>query len=93
MITYKNGEQSKNGDVISWNCEDSDEFTIWRFLGVVKQQGVLYLGGGIDFGEGLGQIVPLEEVIEQAEDNDLDYVGVTYLGKVSDLVRYLGEFK
>lgn len=93
MITYKNGEPAKKGDVVSWNCEDNEDFTTWRFIGVVKQQGVLYLGGGIDFGEGIGQIVPFEEVIAQSEDNDPSGVGVTYLGKVYDLVNYIGAFE
>ncbi len=92
MITYKDGSASEKGDVIGWCVEDGDDFTTWTFIGVVKQQGVLYLGGGIDFGEGIGQIIPFEEVIIQAEDNDPDFTGVTYLGKVSDLVNHVKRF-
>lgn len=91
-LIYKDGKVSQKGDVIKWCCEGSDDFVTWVFTGVVQQEGVLYLGGGIDFGAGLGQMLSFEEVIEQSADNDPTFTGIIYLGKVSDLVNHIKRF-
>lgn len=91
-LIYKDGNVSQKGDVIKWGCEDNDDFTTWTFTGVIQQKGVLYLGGGIDFGAGIGQMLSFEEVVEQSEDNDPSFTGITYLGKVSDLVNHIKRF-
>lgn len=87
MIKYKDGTESKVGDVIRWHCWDSDDFTTWTFTGVVKGNGVLYIGGGIDFGGGFGEMISFDEVVEDSENNDPCEVGVVRICEVKDIVR------
>lgn len=89
----KDGSDVQVGDVIRWNCCDSDDFVTWKLTGVMRQNDVVYLGGGIDFGLGIGTSVPFAEVIEESENNDCDDRGIEKVGTVRDLFRYIAEFK
>lgn len=92
-MKYKNGDAAQLGDVIRWNCWDGDDFTNWTFTGLVLTTGVVYLGGGIDFGMGIGQIFSYERVISEAENNDAFDAGIEKIGKAADLCRYISDFK
>lgn len=91
-MKYKNGEEARVGDVIRWRRWDSDDYTTWTFTGLVKEDRVIYLGGGIDFGLGIGNAVSFEEVIEESENNDAEDVGVDKIGIASDLARHISNF-
>ena len=93
MIKYKDGSDAQVGDVIRWNCWDSDDCVTWKFMGVVRKDDVIYLGGGIDFGLGIGNSVPFAEVVEESENNDCDDRWIEKVGNVRDLYRYIAEFK
>lgn len=91
-MKYKNGDKVCVGDVIRWNCWDTDDFVTWTFTGIVQTTGVVYLGGGIDFGKGIGRLLSYEDVISEAEDNDACDAGIEKVGVVSDLYRYISKF-
>jgi hypothetical protein len=91
-IKYKNGSSACIGDVIRWNCWDSDDIKTWTFTGLVKSGGVVYLGGGIDFGSGIGKVLPYDEVIAESENNDDFDSGIEKIGVVSELNRYISDF-
>lgn len=88
-MRYKNGEEVKVGDVIRWNCWDSDDNTTWEFTGLVKQDFVLYLGGGIDFGSAIGNQIKYEEVENEAANNDADDAGIKKVCTAYDLMRFV----
>lgn len=91
-MQYNNGEQAEIGDVIRWKCYDSDDFTTWTFTGLVKSNCVVYLGGGIDFGHGIGQEKSHQEVIDEAENNDAFERGIDKVGTAYDLWKYIQVF-
>ena len=89
-IIYKDGNEAKNGDVIRWKAWDSDDFTTWTFTGLYKNNKVVYLGGGIDFGLGIGNIKEVKTVIEESENNDyIGDCGIEKAGNAKDLYRYI----
>ena len=90
-MQYKDGSEVKHGDVIRWDCFDSDDFHTWTLTGVYTKKGVVYLGGGIDFGLGIGQIISEEEIINNLEDLDSHCQGLQNLGSASDLAIYIGK--
>jgi hypothetical protein len=90
-MKYKNGEEVKVGDVIRWLCDDSDDHTTWTFTGLVKNDFVLYLGGGIDFGFGIGNAMSFSEVEEKAANNDCDDVGITRVCSCVELARAIAN--
>ena len=49
----------------------------------------MYLGGGIDFGMGIGSIKTVESVMEQAEDNDSYEQGIEKVGVAGDVARLI----
>lgn len=99
----KNGEVIPHGSLITWKEWDSDDFTTWTFLGIVRDytqrqepfyaeiQYVTYLGGGADFGGAIGEQIGFQEVMKQAENNDTYDVGITVLGCSMDVVRILNR--
>lgn len=91
-LKYKDGTLAKAGDVIRWNSYDNEEFTTWTFTGVYQSDTVMYLGGGIGFGNGVGKTLTVTEVLEDAEDNDPGERGVEKVGNVRGLVRYIAKF-
>ena len=86
------GSEAKNGDVIAWKCFDNDDCTTWDFTGLVTPKGVVYLGGGIDYGMAIGSIYALQEVIEESENNDPDERGISKEGVAFDLAYHIGRF-
>ena len=92
-MKYKDGTESKEGDVIRWYCYDSDDYHTWTLTGIVKRDGVMYLGGGIDFGAGVGQIFSFNDVISESEDNDTYQRGVEKVGVVSALAKHILGFR
>jgi hypothetical protein len=91
-VKYKNGEEVRLGDVIRWKCWDSDDFTTWTFTGLVTGSGVVYLGGGIDFGMAIGQSDSYEDVQSEADNNDAYEAGIEKVGVAADLARYIAKF-
>jgi hypothetical protein len=91
-MKYKNNEESNAGDVIRWNCYDSEENTVWKFTGLVTHADVVYLGGGIDFGLGIGSRMTKEDVIYQSNNNDSYDRGIEKIGVASDLYIYISNF-
>ena len=91
-MRYKNGEEVKRGDVIRWKCYDNDDSTTWTFTGLVKGDGVVYLGSGIDFGMSIGKNIPYKDVVRQSEDNDGYDVGIEKVGTALDLARHIAIF-
>ena len=99
----KNGEIIPHGSLITWNVWDSDDFKTWTMYGVLHDytqlQGVfhredkfvVYLGGGIDFGEAIGKKLSFEEIEQDADNNDENERGVTRLGTAMDVVRVLSK--
>lgn len=99
----KNGEEVKHGSWITWNVWDNDDFVTHKLFGILydhtqltgvfqsNKKFVVYLGGGFDFGMGIGQQLLFDEVEQDADNNDEDDRGVTVLGKAMDFVRLLNE--
>lgn len=52
-------------------------------------QYVVYLGGGIDFGHGIGKKLSFGEVINESENNDEGMTGITVLGSASAVPNIL----
>jgi hypothetical protein len=100
-LVDKNGDTIPNGSLITWNTWDSDDYVTWKMVGVVKDytqlegvfhsdtQYVIYLGGGIDFGGGIGNRIPFWDVVSEAGNNDPEDAGITVLGKASDVPNIL----
>lgn len=92
MMKYKNGNDVKAGDVIRWKCWDSDDFVTWTFTGLVRADAVVYLGGGIDFGLGIGQLKTFSEVFSESENNDGLDSGIEYLCSASEIGNHISNF-
>jgi hypothetical protein len=92
-MKLKDNTEAKFGDIIRWNCWDNDDFVTWNMTGMYTRQGVIYLGGRIDFGLGIGQILEVEEVIEESENNDPDDCGIVKVGIATDLTRYINKYE
>jgi hypothetical protein len=92
VMCLDDGTEAKYGDVIRWNCWDSDDFATWTFTGLYTRKGVVYLGGGIDFGMGLGQVSSVEQVMREAEHNDAGDRGIKRVGSASKLAGHIGNF-
>lgn len=88
----KEGTPIEPGSLISWYANDSEECKAWQFYGIVRDVGVIYLGGGIDFGWGIGKIKTFEDVAAEAEDNDDVLKGITVLGEAFDVTRAIGAY-
>lgn len=100
-LVDKSGGVILNGSLITWNSWDNDDYITWKMIGIVRDynqlegvfhsdtQYVIYLGGGIDFGGGIGNQVPFWDVMEEASNNDPDDRGITVLGKASDVTNIL----
>lgn len=91
-LKYKNGQDVEIGDVIRWNSYDSDDHVTYTFTGIVTQAGVVYLGGGIDNGIAIGNIMSFEEVQEEANDNDGNEAGIEKIGNSKDLAKHISKF-
>ena len=91
-MKYKNGDTVCVGDVIRWKSWDNDDFITWTFTGIMLTTGVLYLGGGIDFGRGIGRLISCEDVISESENNDVCDAGIEKVGVVADLYRHISKF-
>jgi hypothetical protein len=91
-LKLKDGTSAKLGDVIRWNCYDNDDNVMWAFTGIYKSNRVTYLGGGIDFGMGIGYDKNIEEIINESEDNDEWAKGVEKVGVVADMARHIQSF-
>ena len=97
----KYGNVIPHGSVITWNVWDNDDCRMWSFIGIVTdhtqltsyfkgdKQHVIYLGGGIDFGSAIGNIVGFDEVREEADNNEPQDVGIEVIGKASDVPNIL----
>lgn len=92
MLIYKDGTTSREGDMIRWFCDDRDDCTTWTFTGIVKREGVMYLGSGVDFGKGFGKMLHFDEVVEQSEDNEPYQTGIIKIGTAMDVVRLIENF-
>jgi len=94
LLKYNSGLKPKVGDVIRWKCCDLDDFATWTFTGLVRSDGVLYLGGGIDFGTAIGKVMSYEEVIRQSSSENLEHYesGIDKIGTAFDLTKYIAEF-
>lgn len=90
-MKYRNGEEVKAGDVIRWNCWDGDDNTTWSFTGLVKDEFVLYLGGGIDFGSAIGKRIEFDEVELESENNDATDKGIEKVCSAYDLMRCIAN--
>ena len=89
-MIYKNGETVKYGDVIRWHCDDWEEGTTWIFTGIYHSENkIVYIGGGIDFGMGIGNIMTANEVQEEASNNDSYCQGIEKVGEASDIYRII----
>jgi hypothetical protein len=92
-MKYIDGTEAKIGDIIRWNVFDLDDNHTWSFVGLYRGIDVVYLCGGLDAGMGIGKFIPVEEVLDQAENNDEWDQGVTFLAKSPQLAQYLREFE
>jgi len=94
-MKYNNGDEVAIGDVIRWRFYPSDfypgdDWTFWIFTGLVKSTGVVYLGGGIDFGMTIGELMSYEEVqgpTSYTYENMIEKVGVA-----SELAWHIEKF-
>lgn len=97
----KYGNMIPHGSVITWNVWDNDDCKMWTFIGIVTdhtqltgyfkgdKQHVIYLGGGIDFGSAIGNMVDFDEVREEAANNEPEDAGIEVIGKASDVPNIL----
>lgn len=88
----KEGTPIEPGSLISWHCDDREEGITWTLYGIVRDIGVVYMGGGIDFGWGIGKILTFKDVAAEAEDNDTLWEGITVLGEAFDVTRAIGAY-
>ena len=84
-LFYKDGTQAERGDLIRWGAWDNDDNIEWTFTGLYLDTKVIYLGGGIDFGLGIGQEFTIVTVIDQSEFSDCP--GIEKVGVAMDAVR------
>jgi len=93
-MKYKDGTDIISGDIIRWDCWDSDDYTTWTMTGMVRSDGkVVYLGGGVDFGLALGNVIDPDEVIEDSEANDDDMRGIFKVGVCSEIANLISSMK
>ena len=90
-LKLKDGSLAKMGDVIRWHCYDFDDFVTWTLTGIYYSDKIIYLGGGIDFGQGIGAEKSIDEVIEESEENDSDERGIEKICDVSEMARHIGR--
>lgn len=90
-MKYIDGTEARRGDVIRWHVFDSEENVTWEFTGLYRGQEVVYLGGGVGFGMGIGQLVPVEEVIAEAEANDEGARGVRLISSAHALANHIAN--
>ena len=100
LVDWK-GNVVPNGSLITWYCEDSDDCKCWQLYGIVRdytqnkppfysaRQIVVYMGGGIDFGSGIGSIFTFDEVRQEADNNEPYNVGIRVVGTAHDVVKML----
>ena len=99
-LTDVNGNIIKTNSLISWKVYDSEDYKQYTFIGIVHDyesedtrplidQYVVYLGGGIDFGRGIGKKLSFGEVINESENNDEGMTGITVLGSASSVPNIL----
>ena len=93
MMKYKDGAEAQYGDVIRWQCWDNDDLHTWTFTGLYTRGGIVYLGGGLDFGMAIGNIETVEDVIEESENNDIQGRGIICVGKYNELNNLISDFK
>lgn len=91
-MKYKDGTEAQYGDVIRWKCWDNDDNHTWTFTGLYTRKGVVYLGGGLDFGMAIGNIYDVQTVINESENNDPDDSGISYVGKYNELNKLISKF-
>jgi hypothetical protein len=91
MMKYKDGKDAERHDVISWNVDDTDDNTIWRMTGIYKGGVIIYLGGGIDFGVAMGDVISVNQVLEEAENNDEHNRGISRICTVSEMAAHIGN--
>lgn len=91
QIIYPNNTVAERGDVIRWNCWDSDDNILYTFTGVYNVDHIIYLSGGMDFGSAIGKILTIEEVLLEAEDNDDGMNKIDYVCNVSNLVNIINN--
>lgn len=90
-LKYNNGKLVEVGDVIRWHSYDSDDNVTWKLTGIYKGKVVTYLGGGVDFGMGIGKELSIQSVIDEADGND-DYArGIEKVGVASDVARCIAK--
>jgi hypothetical protein len=92
FMLSKDGEEVKVGDVIRWCCFDFDDFNTWVLTGVYTEKGVIYLGGGADFGAAIGKIIPFDEVVANSLEHDEGDQGVDIVGTRSEVVGHIAKF-
>jgi len=90
-LKLKCGDFAKVGDVVCWNCFDSDDNTTWEFTGIYKGKIITYLGGGVDFGMGIGKELAVQDVIDEADNNDEYAQGVRKVGIAADVARCIAK--
>lgn len=73
-MIYRDGTKAVNGDIIKWYCWDNDDYVTWTMFGIYRDTGVIYLGGGVDFGTAVGKVYSIDEVQEEALNNDYGYI-------------------
>ncbi len=92
-MILKDGTSAEYGDVIRWRCWDNDDLTTWTMTGLYTRRGVVYLGGGVDFGMAIGSIESPDDVIAQSEDNDPDDQGIQKIGTAIEVVRLIASLQ
>ena len=92
-MQYKDGTEAIAGDVIRWKCWDSDDFTAWTFTGLYNGKDVVYLGGGIDFGNGIGKRFSVDDVEKDASNHDCsEQMGIEKIGTARELFLHISNF-
>ena len=89
MIIYKNGEKSSEGDLVRWYVEGDDDLTTWTLTGLIKIDGVIYLGYGGIIGKSFGEVLTFKEVEVQSINNESSLAGVSKIGTVNDLMKII----
>jgi hypothetical protein len=92
-IVFNTGEEAKIGDVIRWHVEDNDDMTTYTFTGLYKGDKVIYLGGGIDFGQAIGKRIDVAEVLAESLENDEWAQGITKVCTAIELASYIGRIE
>lgn len=77
---YKDGTEPKQFDVVTFNVEDSDDFSNWALICILTKTDFIYLSGGPDCGLNAGKRISFEEAIELSDDNEAHAVGFKKVG-------------